>query len=422
MNFINSLATALKSLLAHRLRSSLTMLGIIIGIGTVITLVSIGRGVQTMITSTFEQLGTNVLYVMASSPEMEAIVGDIASMTAGVMSPTLTLGDAKALENIRSVEAVDPVNENYVTVIAGRESKVAIIHGASPAYQVVYNYSLASGQFISDRDVTSSARVVVLGNNVAEDLFGSLDPLRQRVKIKEKKFTVIGVLEPKGGAVMGVSLDDVVVVPITTFQSRLFAQYTTRGEDAVQSIGVKVAGAEMIDEATHEIETILRERHRLSASEENDFTIISMEEMLGSVELIVGVLTLFLEAIASISLLVGSIGIMNIMLVSVTERTREIGVRMAVGAKRRDILLQFLLEAAMLSLVGGSIGIAGGWLICKAISLVDIGGMTIQSGVSLDIVIITVSISVFVGLASGTYPAVRASKLNPIDADRKSVV
>ena len=418
MKFIDSLATALKSLAAHRLRSSLTMLGIIIGIGTVITLVSIGRGVQTMITSTFEQLGSNVLYVMASSPEMEAMVGDMASMTAGIMSPTLTLRDAKALERVRSVEAVDPVNENYVKVIAGRESKVAIIHGASPAYQVVYNYSLASGQFISDRNVTSSARVVVLGNGVAEDLFGSLDPLKQKVKIKEKKFTVIGVLEPKGGAVMGVSLDDVVVVPITTFQSRLFTQYTTRGEDAVQSIGVKVASAEMIDEVTYEIETILRERHRLSASEENDFTIVSMEEMIGSLGLIVGIFTLFLGAIASVSLIVGSIGIMNIMLVSVTERTKEIGIRMAVGAKRRDILLQFLLEAAILSLVGGSIGIAGGWILAKAISLVDVGGMTIQSVVSPDIVILTVSISIFIGLASGVYPAARASRLNPIDALR----
>jgi len=418
MNFIDSLTTGLKSLSAHRLRSSLTMLGIIIGIGTVITLVSIGRGVQTMITSTFEQLGTNVLYIMASSPEMEEMVGGMASMSASIAYPTLTLSDARALERLRSVEAVDPVNENYVEVIAGRERKVAIIHGASPNYQVVYNYALASGEFISDRNVTSSARVVVLGSNVAEDLFGSLDPLNERVSIKEKRFTVIGVLEPKGGAIMGVSLDDVVVVPITTFQTRLFTQYTTRGEDAVQSIGVKVASAEVVDEVTYEIETILRERHRLSAGEENDFTIISMEEMIGSLGLVVGILTLFLGAIASVSLLVGSIGIMNIMLVSVTERTREIGIRMAVGAKRRDILLQFLLEAAMLSLVGGSIGIAGGCIISKAISLVDIGGMTIQSVVSPDIVILTVSVSVFVGLASGMYPAVRASKLNPIDALR----
>ena len=418
MNFVDSSATALKSLYAHRLRSSLTMLGIIIGIGTVITLVSIGRGVQTMITSTFEQLGSNVLYVMASSPEMEAMVGDIASMTAGIMSPTLTLGDAKALERVRSVEAVDPVNENYVKVIAGRESKIAIIHGASPAYQVVYNYSLASGQFISDRNVTSSARVVVLGNNVAEDLFGQFDPLGQRVRIKEKRFTVIGTLEPKGGAIMGVSLDDVVVVPITTFQSRLFTQYTTRGEAAVQSIGIKVASPEMVDEVTYEVETILRERHRLSASEENDFTIVSMEEMIGSLGLIIGIFTLFLGAIASVSLLVGSIGIMNIMLVSVTERTKEIGLRMAVGAKRRDILVQFLLEAAILSLVGGSIGITGGWMVSKAISLIDVGGMTIPSVVSPDIVILTVSISIFIGLASGVYPAAMASRLNPIDALR----
>ena len=418
MNFIDSVVTALRSLYAHRLRSSLTMLGIIIGIGTVITLVSTGRGVQAMITSTFEQLGSNVLYVMASSPEMEAMVGDMATMTAGIMSPTLTLGDAKALERARSVEAVDPVNENYVKVIAGRESKIAIIHGAGPAYQVIYNYALASGEFISDRNVASSARVVVLGNNVAEDLFGSLDPLRQSVRIKEKRFTVVGVLEPKGGAVMGVSIDDVVVVPITTFQSRLFTQYTTRGEAAVQSIGIKVASAEMIDEVTYEIETILRERHRLSAGEENDFTVISMEEMIGSLGMIIGIFTLFLGAIASVSLLVGSIGIMNIMLVSVTERTKEVGLRMAVGAKRRDILFQFLLEAAILSLVGGSIGITGGWMLSKAISLVDVGGMTIPSVVSPDIVILTVSISIFIGLASGVYPAAMASRLNPIDALR----
>jgi putative ABC transport system permease protein len=418
MNFIDHLKTGLKSLSDHRLRSSLTMLGITIGIGTVLLLVSMGRGVQNMITSTFEKMGTNVLYIMASSPEMEELVGGMASMASGVTSPTLTLRDAKALERIPSVEAVDPVNENYVKVITDKESKVAIIHGASPAYEAVYNYSLASGQFISDRQVNSSARVVVLGNNVAEDLFGSVDPLRKNVRINGIKFTVIGVLEPKGGAIMGVSLDDVVVVPITTFQDRLFTQHTASGEDAVQSIGVKVASPEKIDEVKYEIETILRERHRLSEDEENDFKVISMEEMIGSLGAVVGILTLFLGAIASVSLLVGSIGIMNIMLVSVTERTREIGIRMAVGAKQRDILLQFLLEAATLSLVGGIIGMAGGWLLSKAISLMDFGGVTIQPVLTPDIVILTVSVSIFVGLASGTFPAVKASKLNPIDALR----
>jgi putative ABC transport system permease protein len=258
----------------------------------------------------------------------------------------------------------------------------------------------------------------VLGHNVAEELFGPFDPLNRRVEIKDKKFIVIGVLEPKGGAIMGVSLDDVVVVPITTFQTRLFSQYTARGEDAVQSIAVKVTDADVIDEVTYEIETILRERHRLAANKENDFNVVSMDEMVGSLGLVVTILTLFLGAVAGVSLLVGSIGIMNIMLVSVTERTREIGIRRAVGAKKRDILFQFLSEAALISLVGGSIGIVIGWSISQAISLVNIGGTTIQPEVSPAIVILTVSISIAVGLISGTYPAVKASRLNPIDALR----
>ena len=418
MSFVDYLTTAFKALYANKLRSSLTMLGIVIGIGSVITLVSLGRGVQNMITSTFEQMGTNVLYVMASSPEMEEMVGGMASMSASVAFPTLTMGDAKALERVNAVEAVDSVNENYVRVDAGGESKVAILHGASPAYQAIYNYSIALGEFISDNNVRSNASVVVLGNNVAEELFDSLDPLGEKVRIKDNRFTVIGVLKPKGGAIMGISLDDVVVVPITTFQNRLFPQSTIRGEDAVQSIAVKVASAEMIGDVKYEIENILRERHRLSANKKNDFTIVSMDDMVGQLGIVVGILTLFLGAIASVSLLVGSIGIMNIMLVSVTERTREIGIRRAIGAKQKDILLQFLLEAATLGLVGGSIGIAIGWLISKAISLIDLGGTAIQAEVSPDIVILTVSISIIVGLVSGTYPAVIASKLDPIEALR----
>jgi putative ABC transport system permease protein len=414
VKFVESLAIAIRSLFANKLRSALTMLGIIIGVGAVITLMSVGRGAQAAVTSTFEQMGSNLLSVMARSPE----VGGIAGLSPAFVTPTLTLDDAKTLERIPSVVAIAPVNENYVEVTADGESKVAIIHGASPAYQEVYNYFLASGQFISDRDVASRDMVIVLGDEVARDLFGSDDPVGQRVKIKGKRFTVIGVLEPKGGAIMGVSLDNVVVTPITTFQTKLFTQRTASGEDAVQSISVKVASADAIDGVREEIETILRRRHRIAADEKDDFAVISMEQMLGMLQQVTGIFTIVLGAIASISLLVGGIGIMNIMLVSVTERTREIGIRKAVGAKRRDILLQFLIEAAILSLVGGGIGIIGGGMISFIISHIDIGGITIHSVVSPDIVILAISVSVFIGLASGIYPAMRAARLNPIDALR----
>ena len=413
MRLTDSLVIAIRSLFANKLRSSLTMLGIIIGVGAVITLMSVGRGAQAAVTSTFEQMGTNIVYVVPSTSEL----GGLAGLASGSMTPNLTLDDAEALEHIPSVVAVAPVNENYVEVTAEGESEVAVIHGATPGYQQAYSYSLAQGQFISDRNVASRDAVVVLGSGVAEDLFGPDDPIGQRVKIKGKRFTVIGVLEPKGGAIMGVSLDDVVVTPITTYQTRLFTQRTSSGEDAVQSIAVQVSSAEAIAPASEEIETVLRRQHRLSADEDSDFAIVSMEQMLGMLERVIGVFTLFLGAIAGISLLVGGIGIMNIMLVSVTERTREIGIRKAVGAKRRDILVQFLLEAAMLSLVGGGIGITGGWLLSAIISRIDIGGgQTIHSVVTPDIVILAISVSIFIGLISGIYPAMRASRLNPIDA------
>jgi putative ABC transport system permease protein len=389
------------------------MLGIVIGVAAVIGLMSIGRGVQATITSTFEELGTNAIYVIPSTPGASGFGG----LTGSVSS--LSVDDAEALaepSRVRSVVAVAPVGTSYAEIIAGNESITTAVTGTTPAYMGAMGYSLASGQFISPRNVTHQDSVVVLGDKVASDLFSGDDPVGERVKIKGRRFTVVGVLKAKGGAIMGVSQDELVIVPVTTYYTRLFTQRTASGEDAVQSIIVQVASTEAVSGAIYDIEDVLRQRHRLAADDESDFAIISQEQILGTLQQVTGVLTLFLGSIAGISLLVGGIGIMNIMLVSVTERTREIGIRKAVGAKRRDILRQFLLESVVISLVGSGIGIVGGWVMAGLFSRVNIGGGTVTTVVSPDIIVLAISVAIFIGVLSGIYPALRAARLNPIDA------
>ena len=352
MKFIEFFRIAIKSLLSTKLRSALTMLGMVIGVGAVIVLMSVGAGLQNMITSTFEELGSNLLFVTPSNPDAPGI----AAMAPGYATASLTMDDAEAMRDIRSVVVVNPTNENFVKVIAGNEDTTVVIEGTTPEFQQLYVFTMASGQFISDQNIARRDMVVVLGSQTAEDLFGSDDPVGQKVKMRDKRFTVIGVLEPRGMSSFGFSWDEMVITPITTYQARLFSQTTPSGEDAVQSIVVQAASAEVMDEIIEDIETLLRKRHRIAEDEDNDFAVTGLEQLMGTFETITLALTVFLGLIGGISLLVGSIGIMNIMLVSVTERTREIGLRKAIGAKRRDILLQFLLEAAMLSLVGGPSG------------------------------------------------------------------
>ncbi len=411
MKLVESFIIAMRSLQANKLRSILTMLGIIIGVGAVISLMSLGRGAEATVASTFEQLGTNILYVMPRSPDTSGMAGMMSSST-----ESLTLEDAAAIERIPGVAFVAPVNENFIEVTYGGDSINAIMEAGTPEYQQAFAYNLLSGHFITERHVVSRDLVAVLGNQAAKDLFAARNPIGERVKIKGLRFTVIGVLEAKGGAMMGMSMDNVVVVPITTAQTKLFTSKTPGGEDAVQSISVKVARAEDIDQVSDDIDAILRRRHRITGDEKPDFAVVNQQQVLDIFSQITGIFTIFLSSIAGISLLVGGIGIMNIMLVSVTERTREIGIRKAVGAKRRDILFQFLIEASMLSLVGGAIGILGGWLLGVLISQVEFSGIRIMSVVSPDIIILAVSVSLFIGLVSGIYPAMRAARLNPIDA------
>jgi putative ABC transport system permease protein len=326
------------------------------------------------------------------------------------------MADAEAIAELSSVAAVAPQVGTFAQVVAGSENTNTQILGVTPEYSSVRNYQVADGEFITDAQVEAKSLVVVLGSNVAETLFGDTSAVGQYIKVNGRQFKVIGVLESKGSTGLG-SQDDIVIAPITTVQYRLSSSQTVSGQKTVQTIYVEVVSAKETDTAIQQITSLMEQRHDITNGQD-DFTITSQQETIDTLKESTQVWVILLGAIAGISLLVGGIGIMNIMLVSVTERTREIGIRKALGAKRRDILLQFLVEAALMSLIGGAIGVLVGWGFSALISGMSLGGTTIDTVMSVNIPILAVSVSAAIGILFGLYPAYRAARLNPIEALR----
>jgi len=394
------------------MRSFLTMLGILIGVAAVISMVSLVRAEQAMMRESFESLGANLIFV---TPGSASSGGGLSGAFAA--SSTLTLEDAEVIaSNAPSIAMVAPVTQSTTEVVAGGENVGCLTLGVTTDYMYVRNFEVEEGVFITEQDNKAKARVVVLGSELDETLFGQMSPLGQNIRINGRQFKVIGVLKNKGEA-FGTE-DQSAMVPLTTALSLLSSERSSGGH-VIQGISVQAKSEEMVDSAQWEIKNILRQRHHIRPEQEDDFGVISMGDVSRTADQMYAIGELIMGAIAGISLLVGGIGIMNIMLVSVTERTREIGLRKALGAKRRDVLTQFLTEAAVLSLCGGAIGIALGWVIVRVSAgvLTDMG-LPFPAMVPGDVIALAVGVAVIVGLVSGIYPAFRAARLNPIEALR----
>jgi putative ABC transport system permease protein len=405
MDVFNSVLEALDSLASNKLRSGLTVLGIVIGVGAVIAMLAIGRGAEETITGSISDIGTNLLFVVRGGSE-------------DVRNPEiLTLGDADAIGDpfqVPSVVAVAPyVSGNVEVAFAGEGSFVSGL-GVTPDYAGVRNLGLSEGEFINEAHMLARSAVVILGPDTAENLFGRDEGVTgETIRIEGQPFRVIGIAERKGGSGFQ-SPDEQIYVPLTTAQIRLIR----RRSDRVDIILAQAVDSDLVMQASEEIASLLRVRHR-TAIGEDDFTVFTQQDFLDVAETITGVLTVFLGGIAAISLLVGGIGIMNIMFVSVTERTREIGLRKAVGARKRDILFQFLAESSLLSLLGGVIGIGLGWGLAILVGYIaQASDAELTPLVTLDAVLLATLFSAAVGLFFGLYPAKRAADLEPVEALR----
>jgi putative ABC transport system permease protein len=394
---------ALLALRRNPMRTVLTMLGVIIGVGCVVAMVAIGQGASAAIQSQIGALGTNFLLIHSGSHARGGVHGGAGSWQ------NLTADDATAIaRECPSVAVADPGVRTGAQVVYGDQNWATSIQGTGPNYPTIRAWAVAKGSFFSDEDVKAATKVAVLGQTVVENLFGDANPVGQIIRIKGVPFRVLGVLDKKGGSAMGQDQDDLVCVPYTTAQKRLM------GVTYIGNIIVSAVSPQAIGRATEEIRVLLRQRHRLGKDQDDDFEVRSQQDIANTATQMSGVLTVLLGAIASVSLLVGGIGIMNIMLVSVTERTREIGVRRAMGARRSDIRTQFLIESSLISGLGGAVGIGVGIFVARFIARFGGWPTLVQPQVVLVAFLFAGAIGVFFGL----YPAAKAARLDPIDALR----
>jgi putative ABC transport system permease protein len=406
MNILPAIIEAFESLSSNKLRSGLTIIGIVIGVAAVIAIISIGRGAENTITGSIQGIGTNLLFIFRGGSE------DVRNPQA------LTLGDAEAIGDTfqaPSVAGVAPMLSGQAKVSAAGETTTTQLEGVTPEYSSVRNLGVTEGEFISQEHLLGEASVVLLGTKVAEKLFDrNVGLVGETIRVEGRPFRVIGVLESKGGSSFA-NEDDRIIIPMTTAQTRLIRRAT---RDRVDMIIVQANSAEVVPQAAEEISQILRTRHRTEIGAD-DFTVLTQQDFLATAQTITNVLTIFLGGIAAISLLVGGIGIMNIMLVSVTERTREIGLRKALGARRTDILIQFLTESSLLSMFGGLIGVGLGAAISYVVGRIAVAQNTpINPTIGLDTVLLATLFSTAVGLFFGLYPANRAASLQPVEALR----
>ena len=408
MDLLATLRIALRALRVNKLRSVLTMLGIIIGVGAVITMIAVGGGAQARVEEQIKSLGSNLMIIIPGSTTSGGV------RMGGSSAQTLTEDDAWAItREVQEVQASAPSNRGSGQIIAGNSNWSTVIYGVTPEYMEVRDWPIVSGRGFEPQEVSGAGKVALVGQSVAKQLFGDADPVDQQIRIRKVPFTIVGVLEKKGQSMMGQDQDDVILVPLATARNRLFGNPQGKLR-RVGVISVKVRDGQNMKEAEDRIRELMRQRHKLQPGTDDDFTIRNLTEILQAQEASSKVLALLLAAVASVSLLVGGIGIMNIMLVSVTERTREIGLRMAVGARANDILKQFLVEAVTLSLIGGLLGIALG--LGGSLAIGQFAGW--RTSLSPESIVLAVGFAAAIGIFFGFYPARKASRLLPIEALR----